>query len=113
MENRPHILDPIMEKLENYSKSSIELVQLKVIEKVAKFAAIVYANVILTIILVLFICFTNMGISIWLGTLFEEMYLGFFCVAGFYGILGLIYFIFGFKFQKKRFKRKIVSLLIK
>jgi hypothetical protein len=113
MENRPHILDPLMEKLESYSKSSVELVQLKVIEKVAKLAAIVYANVILTIILILFICFTNIGLSIWLGTLLEEMYLGFFCVAGFYGVLGLIYFKFGIKFQKKRFKRRIVSLLIK
>lgn len=112
MENNPHILDPLMEKLEKYGKSSIELVQLKVIEKVAKFAAIVYANVVLTIILVLFVCFSNIGISIWVGTLLGEMYLGFFCVAGFYGILGLIYLWFGFKHQRKKIKRRIIALLI-
>ncbi|MFM2424828.1 MAG: hypothetical protein RL747_372 [Bacteroidota bacterium] len=112
MENSPHILDPLMEKLENYSKSSVELIQLKIVEKIAKCAAAMYVNAILIGIFMLFVCFANVGFSIWLGKAMGELYLGFFCVAGFYGALGFVYSKVGSKYQKVMLKKRMVSLLL-
>jgi hypothetical protein len=112
MENTPNILDPLMEKVEEYGKSSLELIKLKVVEKIATFVAIVYANVILFTILILFVAFFNIGLSLWIGTLLGEIYLGFFTVAAFYGLAGLIYYLFGMDILINKMKKRISALLL-
>jgi hypothetical protein len=112
MEKDPHVLDSLIEKIENYGKTNIELIQLRSIKKVAKFAAFLYVNIILLIILILCILLLNVGLSIWVGTIFGEMYLGFLFVAAVYAVLGLFYFLFGFKYQKAKFEYRIITFLV-
>lgn len=112
MENNPHLLDSLMEKIENYGKTNIELIELISIKKAAKFAAYMYVNVILMIILIFCGLLLNIGLSIWVGSFFGESYIGFFLVAAAYAVVGLIYLIFGYKYQKNKFELKLIKLLV-
>jgi hypothetical protein len=113
MQNTTNILDPLLEKVEEYGKSSLELLKLKMIDKLSIFLANLFANFVLILFFVLFISALNIGLSIWLGKLIGELYLGFFCLAGFYLILGLIYYVFGVRITRKRIKRSVVNVFLK
>ena len=41
----------------------------------------------------IFLFMANIGLAIWIGEILEHMYLGFFIVAGFYGVLALFVFL--------------------
>jgi hypothetical protein len=112
MDNNPNILDSLMEKIENYSKINIELMKLISIKKVAKFTSILYVNSILALVLILCVFLVTIGLAIWVGNIFGEMSLGFFIVAAAYAILGLIYCVFLFRYNKKTIEKRLINFLV-
>jgi len=112
MEKDPHILDSLIEKLENYGKTNIELIQLRSIKKAAKIASFLYVNIILLIIFILCVILLNIGLSVWVGEICGEIYLGFLFVAAAYAILGLFYLLFMFKYQKAKFQLKLINSML-
>lgn len=108
MQNSSNLLDPLMERVEEYGKSSIELIKLKLIDKLSLILAMVFTNFILFLFFVLFISALNIAISLWLGKFLGETYLGFLCVSAFYLFLGLICYLFGAKIILRNFKRKMI-----
>lgn len=112
MNSTPNILDPLLEKVEEYGKSSIELIKLKIIDKISTLIAIIFANIFLLIILILFLSIANIGLSIYIGLLLGKIYLGFFCLSAFYGIVALIFYFFGIKITLRLMKKRMASLLL-
>lgn len=112
MEKHPQILNFLIEKIENYGKSNIELFRLKSIKKVANIVSMVYANIVFTIILMFMLLLLNIGLSIWVGNLCGEIYLGFLFVAAAYGLLAFLFVLFGLRMMKSKIESKIISTLI-
>jgi ABC-type phosphate transport system permease subunit len=54
----------------------------------------------------------TIGLAIWVGKFFGEMYLGFFIVAAAYAILGLIYCVFLFRYNKKTIEKRLINFLV-
>jgi hypothetical protein len=70
------MLEPLLEKVEAYGKSSIALIELKIIDKISMLMAVVFANIIFILIVVLFFSVVNIGLSIYIGLYLGKIYLG-------------------------------------
>lgn len=105
-------LEPLFEKVEDYAKTSYELYKLKTIDKSASIlSSIVYGGITIILFSIFFVI-VNIGIAIWLGEVLGKMYYGFLCVAGFYGIIGGIVYLFMHKSIKKHISNFVISKLL-
>lgn len=112
MERIATTVEMLFEKVENYSKTTIELLQLKAISKLTNVISSVTALIAVGIVVALFSLFLNIGLGLYLGELFGAYYLGFFAVAGFYLLLGLIIYMLKDTFIKRKISDLIISTLI-
>lgn len=104
MEENSNLLESLLEKAADYGKTTIELVKLKALDKSSDIVSTVIPRSVSIALFASFMLFLNLGLSLWLGEILGKIYYGFFVVASFYGIVGIvIHFFF-----HKRFK-KIVS----
>ena len=107
-----HIIEPLLEKVETYAKTSIELYKLKTIDKTASVTSTLIVRGIVAVFLSVFFIAINIGLSLWIGDLLGKSYYGFFCVAGFYGVIGGIVYFFMRKYIKKLIMNSIISQLM-
>lgn len=112
MEKQLKHFDSLVEKAETYGKTSIELIKLKTVDKVADGTSSLVAWSAVIIALVLFFISLNFGIALWLGALLEHIYLGFFIVALFYALVAIILFIFKDKWIKKPLNNSMINQML-
>lgn len=93
MENIATNIDKLYQKAEQYSKTTLELVKLKTIDKTTDIISSLAVSLIMILIVAIFTMFINIGIALWLGVIFNSMALGFFAVSGFYLIVGLLVYL--------------------
>lgn len=99
----------LIERVEKFAQSTAELQKLKAIDKSADVLSNLAANFILILCLSFFYVILNIGIAIYLGQLVDSLYLGFFMLAGFHALLGLIIYFLRNKWIKISVKNKIIS----
>lgn len=112
MEYNAKQFDALAESTTEYAKTSYELVKLKVIDKISDIISSLIPHSVVFVIVVIFLLFCNLGIVFWLGEIFGEIYLGFFVVAAFYGLLG-IFMLIMHNWLKKNIYNKIIKQLLK
>jgi hypothetical protein len=113
MEEKFKYIDSLLNSAETYSKTSIELIKLKTVDKVADGTSSFVAYAAVIIALILFFITLNFGLAFWIGDLLgQKAYLGFFIVAGFYGLAGLILFIFRNKWIKKPLNDSMINQML-
>lgn len=101
MEGKENVLEALIESAEEFSKTSIELLKYKALDKATFIASTIALNVGVLFILVLFVIMFSIGASILVGEIINNMYLGFFIIAAFYGLCAvLFYFFFGESIKK-------------
>ncbi len=93
METKTGIIEPIIEKAEQYANTSYELIRLKTVEKMVGAASIALFYGVAVLLLALFITILNIGVALWIGEQLGKTYYGFFCVAGFYVLVIVILFL--------------------
>jgi len=92
MNAKDSLIEPLLEKAEEYGKTSFELLKLKSIDKAADVSSQVISRLVIGIVVLIFTIFLNIAIALWLGDLLGKIYYGFLIVAAFYGIIGIILF---------------------
>lgn len=102
------LIEPLFERIENYGKTSAELIKLKVVHKSSHIMSEFIFRAIILLILSLFIVFVTIGLSLWLGEIIGKTYYGFFCISVFYLITGVILQMF----MRKSIKKHIANILI-
>ena len=112
MKSEPNFFDPLVERVQDYGKTSYELLKLKAVDKTADITSTFVSRAIAISVLLLFVVFVSIGLSIWLGELLGKMYYGFFCVAAFYALVGCILYFVMHKWMKKRSGDAIVSKML-
>ena len=90
MEEKTNLIEPLLERAEEYGKTSYELLKLKALDKTADVASTLISRAAVVLVLSIFIVLVNIGLSLWLGDVLGKSYYGFFCVAGFYVIIGIV-----------------------
>lgn len=94
----------LIERLESYIRTSVELAKLKLVAALSLAAANFIAAVSTIIPLALFVLLFNLALAFWLGELLGKVYYGFFALAGFYLLLAII-----LNFALKNYVRKSIS----
>jgi hypothetical protein len=112
MKNQANFLDPLIEKARVYGKTSFDLYKLKAVEKTSDISSTIISRLTALLVLSLFVVMSSIGVAFWLGDYFGEIYYGFFCVGGFYGILGVILYFFLHGWMKERTSNSIVKQML-
>lgn len=108
--NKDHI-ESLFIQAEQYSKASLELLKLKSVDKTADVASNILFRLLLMVVLAVFALILTIAVSFWLGELLGKTYYGFFLVALFYGITGLVIFL-SYPYIKIRLNNFIIMKML-
>ena len=108
MDKNAELIESLLARLTDYTKTSLELIKLKVLDKTSDAISSFVPHFMVFVLAASFLFFLNLGLALWLGEILGKTYLGFFVVAGFYFILGtFIHF-----FLHKRIKNRVCDYII-
>ena len=109
MEDNSKSIESLIEGITDFSKTSYELARLKAIDKSSDVASSMIPHSIVFVLFASFMLFANFGLAFWLGEILGNTYYGFFVIAGFYVITGLVLHFF----FHKRIKNLIWNSIIR
>lgn len=112
MEEKINFIEPLIQRAEEYGKTTYQLIRLKAIDKTTDVVSTFISKGIILYTLSMFIIIANIGAALWLGELLGKIYYGFLCVAGFYGIVGIMLCLFMYKSIKERVSNSIITQLL-
>lgn len=113
MEEKYKYIGSLLDSAETYGKTTAELIKLKTVDKVADGTSSLVAWTAVVIALVLFFITLNFGLAYLIGDLLgQKTYIGFFIVAAFYGLAGLILYIFKDKWIKKPLNNSMINQML-
>ena len=93
MEDKVILVEMLLEKLEHYGKTNMELYRLKAIDKSTDIFASIVTRIVLVLIIALFFLLITLGLCFYLGELLGQVYYGFFAMSGFYLLLFIIFLV--------------------
>jgi len=109
MREKDLLFDPLLEIASDCGKTTYELIKLKLLDKVSDIVSSIIPLTIVFVLFTSFLIFVNLGFAFWLGEILGKIYFGFFAVALFYGLTGIIlHFLF-----HKKIKKYICNYIIK
>lgn len=106
------LIESLIEKGEQYGKTSLELLKLKTLDKSADMISNMLSWIFILVLAVLFFVPLNIGVALWLGELLGKAYLGFFAVSGFYIVLVLFFMLFRKALLKKPLNNSIITQVL-
>ncbi len=112
MEKPPNLIESLFEKLGLYGKTTYELSKLRAVQKSTDVASSVVARVVAIVILSLFVFILSIGIALLLGEWLGKFYYGFFVVAAFYLLVGVICLFHLHKWIEKPISNLIISQVL-
>lgn len=108
-DNTNSLVDKLLARVVEYCKTSIELLKLKTVDKASTaVSSLVFHSVVFALI-ASFMLFLNLGLAFWLGEVLGKIYYGFFVVGAFYGIIGVVLYLF----MHKTFRKIICNYIIR
>lgn len=90
MESHTNLIEPLLEKVETYSKTSFELLRLKALDKTADVASSLLSRSLFILLVSFFVFTITIAAALWIGDLLGKNYYGFLIVAGFYALASII-----------------------
>lgn len=113
MEDNATHFSALIERIESYSKTTIDLIKLKTVDKIAVIASNIALGVIIFILTFFFLMILNLALAFWLGDLLGSIHQGFFVVAGFYVLLIIVFLVFKKQIVKTPLTNTIISKILK
>lgn len=98
-------LQEVSDGMEDYVESTLEYYKLRFFKVLSKLTISLLTLLIYGSLSLFILLFLSIGAALWLGTFFEEVYIGFLLIGGFYALI----LIFGFIFGKRIIEQKILS----
>ena len=103
------LIKSLLESTLKYGLAEIELTKLKALNKTSDVVSSLIPHAFVFFIVILFLLFFNLGLAFWLGDIIGNNFYGFFVIAAFYAVVGVIVHFF----MHKRIKKKICNYLVK
>lgn len=113
MENTAESVEMLYEKAKKYTQTSLDLLVLNTIDKTADVLSSLTSRVFIAMAVAMFTLFINVGISLFIGKLLNEYYLGFFIVSAFYFIIAAVLYFFKDKLIETPIANMIIDKLLK
>ena len=109
METPAMLIEALVERAESYGKTTFELSKLKLLETTTIVVTSLIPRISVILMISLFIFVMTFGIALLLGELLGKAYYGFFIVAAFYLLAGIVLHFF----LQNWIKKPISDLIIK
>ncbi|MBA3704857.1 MAG: hypothetical protein H0W84_02840 [Bacteroidetes bacterium] len=106
------IMESLIERIEDYSKTSYELFKLKAVDKISSVLSATISNLCSVVFLFIFVIIVHIALAIWLGELMGKTYYGFFVVAAFDIIIWVVLSFVMNNWLKKRISNSIISQML-
>lgn len=103
----------LIERVENYSQTTIELIKLNAIDKSADVVSSLVSRLAVVLTIVLSTIIINIGIALWVGKLLGDSFYGFFIIGGFYALLAILLHNFRHQLIKYPISNAIIKQLLK
>lgn len=113
MEIKPNAFELLFEKAETFGRTTYEISKLKALETVTVVATTVVSRITVILMFSMFLLVFNIGVALFLGELIGKVYYGFFIVAAFYLIGGIILYFFLHKWIEKPLSELIITQALK
>lgn len=107
------LIELLFEKIEEYGKTNYELTKFKLLKTTAILIPSLISRLIVVLVFFFFALILSMGIAYYLGELLGNLYVGFFIVAAFYLVAGIVFRLFLYKWIKKPMGDSIVKQALK
>ena len=104
--------EALLERTEDYTRTSIELLKLKAVDKISDGASSAASKIIGLFFFVFFFLLASIGLSLWLGEVLNNVWMGFLVVGGFYGILWAVLFFVRHNWLKKVVGDSIIKSML-
>ena len=105
-------IEKLIERFEHYVLKSFELSKLKIL----KVSVILFTNIIsysaVVVILLLFVLFSSIGLSLLLGEFLGKLSYGFFIVSAFYLLVFIITYFFLYQWIRKPLANSIIKKVL-
>jgi len=113
VDNQATTIEMLFERAEDYTRTTVELTKLNVIDKSADVLSSLLSRLTVLIVVAMFALLINIGLSIWIGELLGKTYYGYFVVASAYFILAIIINSFKDQWIKVPVSNFIITKMIK
>jgi|ERR1035437_2459896 hypothetical protein len=113
MNDNEKLIESLLERTVEYGKTSFELVKLKTLDKTSEVVSSFIPHSIVFFFIASLLFFFNLGLAFWLGEIMGNNSYGFFVVAAFYGVLGLVIHFFMHDWLKQKICNYIIKQVLK
>lgn len=113
MENKTSTLELLLEKIEAYGKTSFELYKCQAIATSSEVISNLAAKLVFIVLIMLALFMINIGVAFWIGDLLNKTYYGFFVVALFYIIVGVVCYLLRRELIKTPISNSIIKSFLK
>ncbi len=113
MEDNPNMIELLIERAGEYSKSSYELLKLKTLNKTSDAVSSIIPLTVWYILIASFLLFLNLGVAFWVGEILGNIFYGFFAIAAFYIVMALVFRLFFYKWMKRAIENYIIKKALK
>ena len=109
MEHNTTTIEKMIKKAEIYSKTTLELYKYEAVYKSADIFSNLAVKLSITLVVVIFLLFVNIGLALFLGNYLGEVYYGFIVVGLAYLFIAITLFIFKEEWIKNPVSNFIIS----
>lgn len=109
METPASVIEKLFERAEAFTKTTYELSKLKSLETSTRVATSLISRLSVILMISLFALVLNIGIALLLGEMLGKYYYGFFIVAAFYLVAGVVLHLFLHQWIKKPLSDLIIT----
>lgn len=113
MEIQANSVESLYERAEMFSKTTLELTKLKALRTTTMIVTDLLSKLGVIMMISMFVLILTLGVALFLGELLGKVYWGFFIVAAFYLIAGLVFILFLHKWIKKPLFDLIIKQALK
>ena len=113
MEDKKTPVEVLLERGQAFTKTTILLFKLKATEKIAGIMANVVSGFVILILFALLFLNLNIGVALLIGEMLGKIWLGFMILSGFYGLVGLLFYLFLNPWVKRPESDAVIKELLK
>ena len=106
-------LASLIDRAENYVKTTLELFKLSAIDKSADVVSSLVSRLAVFMAVALSLLIINIGFALLLGKLLGDSFYGFFVIGGFYALLAFLLHIYRHQWLKYPVSNTIIKQLLK
>lgn len=112
MDTRTTFVETLIERVEVYGKTTLELSKLKVLQTISTIATSLISNVSFMVMFLFCLLILNIGFALFLGEQLGKSYYGFFVVAAFDFVIALVFRSYMKSWIKKSISEFMISQVL-